>query len=228
MKISSVILLLGIIIAIHSCEPNVVFETAQPRDIEAIDKIPEQFQGTFMCESDSTYIKISDFVAFQERRFIFITTIQQVRETENCSIADGGLYLPGRKDCIPFDYLSEDSIRAEIWEYDTLFSFHPDEVAKFYKGHLFLNQKLKTGAWMTWMLTPENNDALTLKLIDVPDNLKTIEKVSHEVRTIPKEDDKYQYVINPTLVEFDRILEMDFLLECETLFPVNFETEKIF
>lgn len=213
-----------IFLILIACEPNVVFEEALPPEIDAIDQIPEVFQGAFMCDSDSSRIYVDAFLAIHESYYKFYTTVEKVRETENCSIVAGGLYLPGRKSCIPFEYISEDSIMAKIYEQDTLFSFSDIEVAKTYKGRLFLNRQNERGHWITWMLSPESDGSMLLELIDVPDKKKSIDEISQVIHTRKTKKDKIQYIIKPSLVEFDKILKKGYTTECELLHPINMES----
>ena len=219
--------LVGIVLWILSCEPGVVFEEAMPPDVESIHHIPVQFTGAYLCESDSSRIFIYDQLAIKESAYEFTTTLDKISETEDCRILDGGLYLPGRKECVPFTYLTQDSISATLYDIDTLFNFRRYEVAKLYKGHLFLNQLDPQEHWITWMLSPEPDGALLLKLIDVPDKIKSVEAITQDYSTRVTEKEKVQYIINPTLVEFDRILKKEYTVECERLTPIILEHEMV-
>ncbi len=211
------------IIVFASCESAVVFQDAMPPGVEAITEVPELFHGVYVCESDSSRIYIEKYDAVQESFYEFVTSIMRVRETEDCSIVAGGLYLPGRKECIPFEYINEDSISAKVYELDTLFSFQNDEIAKFYNGHLFLNKQNEEQNWITRMLTPQQGGSLILELITVPDNKRKVEEITIDYSTREIKKDNIQYIINPTLVEFERILDKEYTLECDILHPVNLE-----
>ncbi len=206
-----------------SCEINVFFDKAMPPDVDALEEIPEQFQGVYMCESDSSIIYSSPDLIYKESYFRFVTTVDRIIETENCSIVEQGLYLPGRKECIPFEYISEDLITADIYEIDTLFSFDKYRVAKYYKGRLFLNIGSNKEKWITFMITPSTDGSLIWEYIDVPDNIKTIEEITTNYKAIPAKKDKIKYHLNPTLVEFDRILDDKYMQSCDVLTPVNYE-----
>ncbi|NNF21497.1 MAG: hypothetical protein HKN67_06120, partial [Saprospiraceae bacterium] len=184
--------------------------------------IPVLFHGVFMCESDSSRIYIGKYSAVKESYYEFVTSLDKVRESEDCSIAAGGLYLPGRKECVPFEYVNEDSISAKVYELDTIFAFKDKQVAKYYKGHLFLNEQNDNKNWVTWLLSPQEDGRLVLDLIVVPDKKKEVEEITFDYETV-KEKEKVKFIINPTLVEFERILDREYFLECDILTPVNFE-----
>ena len=73
-------------------------------------------------------------------------------ESQHCSILDRGLYLPDLSECIPFEYINDDSIKAQVYYWDTLNLFKDGEAAKYYIGQLFLNTKDIEGHWDTWVI----------------------------------------------------------------------------
>ncbi len=214
--------ILGFIIGLllFSCDHRVKFSEAMPPTVEATGKIPEIFLGTFICESDSSRLYINEYSAIKESHFLFETSIQKVEETENCSLVAGGLYLPGRKECIPFKYISEDSISATIYELDTIFSFRENEVVKYYKGHLFVSFNNEKNEWETWMFTPQSDGTILFEFIAVPDNEKVIKDVTRDYSKRIDANEKVHYTLNPSKKEFDEILNKHYLFECDILIPV--------
>ena len=206
-----------------SCEPNVLFEEAVPPEVSAIDRIPIDFQGGFICESDSSRMYADEFIIYNESYHQFVTTLDRIKETENCSIIAGGLYLPGRKECIPFEYLSEDTITAKVYSIDTLFAFRDHEVLKLYKGRLFMNYKNGLDEWVTFMISPMEDGALKWELIDIPDSVRKVEAITRDYTMRVNADDETKYIIKPTLVEFERIIDKNYVRPCDILFPINFE-----
>jgi len=204
-----------------SCELDVYFEDANPPGVAEISNIPNSFMGSFECESDGTRIHAYSKLVIEEHSREFVTSIQKVKETENCSIIAGGLYLPGRKECIPFEYINDDSIKATIYTIDTLFSFSPDQVAKLYKGRLFLNMKNGLGEWMTFMLSPQEDNSLRWELIDVPNDIEKIKDVSQSYTTRVTDDKKTKYTIKTSLANFEEIISRDFTRECDILIPIS-------
>ncbi len=206
-----------------ACNPGVVFEHANPPSIEASKVIPGQYRGNYICESDSAIVKIDSRRIIQEVLVEFVTTLEKVQETEHCSIVDGGLYLPGRKECIPFEYIGEDTISAILFEQDTLFDLTRDHVAKMYRKQLFLNVPSDSGEWMTWIVRTESDGTLLYSYIDVPDNKELIDELTVNYRESRLKRDKTQYILQPTLMEFEEIIKKDFVLFCDRLIPINAE-----
>lgn len=212
------------IVLLAACEPDVKFAKALPPEVETIAEIPIQFQGTYMCESDSSRVFINRETIILESYYEFITSVSEVQETEDCSIVAGGLYLPGRKECIPFEYLSEDSIKARVYDLDTLIGIDiMSEALKMYKGHLYINKLNEDQNWSSWILSPQEDGGLLFSVVDVPDKKERVEEITFDYETRKKSSDEIEYVLNPSLVEFDRILDKDFITECEVLTPVNLE-----
>lgn len=211
------------IVGFISCRPNVLFQESLPPGVDSIDRIPRMFQGVYICESDSSKMYADEKAVYNESYYQFITTLERIEETENCSIVAGGLFLPGRKECIPFEYIGEDSITAKVYTIDTLFSFRNDEIMKLYKGHLFMNYKNYLGEWITHMITPMEDRSMKWEIIDVPDKLNTIREITHEFTTRIDGSKATVYIIKPTLVEFDRILSRGYTRSCDILMPLNME-----
>lgn len=205
---------------LSSCEPKVLFKEAAPPEIEKINRIPDNFLGVFLCESDSSKMYAEPFIVYNESYHMIITSVEKIRETEDCSILAGGLYLPGRKECIPFEYIGKDSIMAKVYTIDTLFNFRENEVLKLYKGRLFLNYKSGYDEWVTFMITPLEYGALEWEVIDIPDKISKVEAITHDYVVKRDRDDEERYIIKPSLIEFDKILEKEYTRECDILFPV--------
>lgn len=210
-----------LLLVFASCELDVYFADANPPGIEALNVIPQSFIGSFECESDGSRIHTNKRLIVQEFSRIFETSVAKVRETEECTIVAGGLYLPGRKECIPFEYINEDSIRATIYTIDTLFSFSDTEIAKEYKGRLFLNVKNELSEWITFMVSPQSDGSLLWEVIDVPTNIKKLEDVSQSFTTRVNSHDETKYTITTTLANFEDIISNDYKRECDVLYPIE-------
>jgi len=206
-----------------ACEPKVYFKKALPPDAEALTAIPFEFQGIYFSQCDSSIIHSLSNVIYVNSSFQFTTTLEQVQESESCSIQDGGFYLRGSKECAPFEYLSGDSIRVTIEQQDTMFHISDNQVAKLHKGRLFLNQQDKTGKWITSMVTPDEDGNLHWDLIDIPNKLDNVKEITRNFTTYKNQDDEDIFTINPTQIEFEELLTKEYLKECDVYIPFNFE-----
>lgn len=206
-----------------ACKPHVLFEYPQPEDGEKITEFPIEYQGMFYSESDSTIIFVNDKVVYAESPLEFITTIQEVIDSENCTIKDGGVQFPHTTQCVPFEYLSEDTIMGTMILNDTLFDFNETQSAKLYKDKLFLNVGDDNGNWISNMITKEANGDLSWDLISLPDNENKIAKMVSKYRVEMKKDSHEIYIINPTTVELQEILDKGYLKRIEKLIQYNIE-----
>lgn len=214
------IFLVGVFLIVSSCNLNVMFKDAMPPNIDPVESIPKVFQGVYICESDSSLMYIFSDRVCRESYFQFKMCTRQVDEIEGCEISQNEIILPYRTDAIPFEYFDKDSIIATIHSYDTLFYFSDQTVAKVYRGRLFLNVENEADEWVTFMLTPQVGGAIALELINIPDEIETIEEITIDYTERAQRNGNTLYVLNPTLVEFDKILENNYTTECNVLHPV--------
>lgn len=206
-----------------SCNQGVVFEDSNPPNIDKVDQLPQYLLGSYLCQSDSSIVHIYKDYIVQEILVEFKTSLDKIAETENCSLVDGGLYLPGRKECIPFEYINEDTITATLYELDTLFYISRDNIAKVYKGQLFLNIKSHSYKWMTWIVRPDSNGNLIYRYIDIPQDRNVIENYTKDYTVQTIEPDKIQYSLKPTLREFEEIANSEYAVLCDVLQPISLE-----
>lgn len=213
--------ILFISIFIASCEPAVIFDTPMPPDVKEIETIPLALRGTYLCQSDSSLIHVSSRLVYAENFHTLMMPIKSIQETEGCVIIDGGLYLPCIKECIPFEYVNDSIVKFDVYYQDTL--FQPSlGVLKFYKERLFINIEDQRGGWITHMVTPQQYGDLLWEMIDIPDDYSVLKDVSKKLTV--KESPKSKlplYIIKPTQIDFDEILNRDYTLHCETLTPVR-------
>ena len=203
------------------CIPNVLFKEALPPDIQAISEFPIEMIGTYVCESDGNIIEITKEAIIKEEYYTVTMPITEIGQSETCAIVDGSLHIEGRQECIPFTYVSEDTISAQVFDLDTLFSTQTS-VLKMYRGHLFVNTLGSDKAWITFMVSHGKYGDLIWKLILVPDEIEQINEITSDVSIVKSEEDKMEkYIINPSLKEFDYILNKDFTIECEQLTPIR-------
>ncbi len=209
---------------LFSCEQNVVFIEPLPPGINVITKIPDVFQGVFTCESDESIFYVEEKIIYKESFFPFITTVERINETEHCSILDGGMYLRGKEECIPFEYISEDTIQAKIYSQDTLWTVNPNQVMKLYDEQLYLNIKQLDHQWSTFVITPQQDKTLLWELIHIPNNLRSVEKVTSNFEQKKIKDDKQlQYLLDLSMDDFNNIFKNKYFVECDILTPYNNE-----
>lgn len=210
--------LLSILVLI-ACEPKVYFKEAQPIDIEALTSIPAEYRGIYVFASDSTTVRATADVIAIDSYFEYETKLSNAQETEDCKIADGGIYLRGAKKCIPYESIDEDLVRAKIFSVDTIFSFNKYHTAKKYKNKLFMSYGDKEDKWVVNVLSPLGGGSILWELIDIPDKVHVIESISPSYCREMQPDSSFLYIIDPDLQGFQSILDRGFVTSCDTLHP---------
>ena len=66
-----------------------------------------------------------------------------------------------------------------------------------------------------------------LRLLDMKEDISQIKVASDQVKTKELKDDKVQYIINPTLVEFDQIINAPNQTACEEFIRLNFRYNQL-
>ena len=206
---------------IIGCEPGLVYENAVPPGQENLSEIPELYQGSFVCSSDSTHVYVTNKAIIEEYYHQFVTSIDKIDESENCVIVGRGIHFKNPEVCVPFEYISDRLVTGKIYKVDTLFSISDKQVLRSYKGHLFFNYQMPQGNWVATMLTPTDNAGFTFRLLDMNEDITQIKATTTLVDTKELKDDKVQYIINPTLVEFDKIMDAPNRTACEEFIRIN-------
>ena len=197
------------------CEPGLVYENAVPPGLDNLTDIPELYRGSFVCSSDSTHVYVTDKAIIEEYYHQFVTSIDKIDESDNCVIVGRGIHFKDQQVCVPFEYISYRLVTGKIYKVDTLFSISDKQVLRSYKGHLFFNYQMPQGNWVATMLTPTDDAGFHLRLLDMNEDVSKINAVSAQVETRELKDEKIQYIINPTLVEFDQIMDAPNRTACE-------------
>jgi len=216
------------ILLMLSCTPPVVFDQAYPTDQEDLLSIPRQFQGAYICESDSALIMITDSDITLHKSHYFTTKVKYLEQREDCRIQDDKVYINGREECIPIEVVNDSIVRGAYQEIDTLFYMQEGSVARLHNGHLVINQELKRREWAVSLLSPQLGGDLTYKAITNKTKIKNVERVTRTKDITTAEDKNPRYKVRPTMTEFDKLLaDEKIFIECEYLVKVNLDNQII-
>lgn len=207
------------LLSLFSCEPNVYFKEAQPRKIPSLTSLPLDFRGVYRFASDSSLVRADDKVIAVDSYFEYKTRLSTAHESENCKIANGGIYLKGTQECIPYEKIDEDLVRAKIYTVDTLFSFSQYHVAKMYGEKLLLSYGDEKGHWLVNVFTPIEHGAILWEFIDIPDKTHIVEGLAPSYSRKLQSDSSFIYIIDPNEKGFRRIFDKGYLTVCDTLKP---------
>jgi len=219
------IFLAYILIVFCACEPPVVFDQPYPQNRVDLEQIPKQFHGDYLCESDSSLVRIAEQNIIHESYYEFRSNIKDLEEKEDCTIRDNQIFIKGISECVPLKYINDSIVAGQYVMVDTLFKNRYNAFARIYKGHLFLSQKIKTEEWMVHFLTPVEGDLIYRAIVD-RSNISEIKKLTPVENLEKARNDSPRYRIKPTKQEFDKLIENKrIFIECEYLIRINLEIE---
>ena len=69
--------------------------------------------------------------------------------------------------------------------------------------------------------TPNMDGSMLWEIIKVPDQINKIEAITYDYRSRQLDEDNTQYIINPTLVDFEKILDRGYTQTCDVLIPIT-------
>ena len=220
------VFIFSLIILSIGCTPPVVFDKAQPVDGDVVDVLPDSYQGLYVCESDSTLIIITDHIVYAEHEHFFVISTEGLEEREDCSLMENEIYLPGKNQCIPVEYVDENTVKGYVTDIDTLFIMDEFHEAKMYKGHLFLSKQLEDGEWGVSMLSLDDDYNILFRSITEDSDLKSIREITPMEDITRPSDRNRRFKIRPDQKAFDLlILNEDIFIDCDYLSRVNLEVE---
>ncbi len=220
--------LILLVLLIASCTPPVVFDQPQPIDGQDVTVIPVEYQGLYVCESDSTLIIISDHIVYAQHEHFFVISIEGLEEREDCSLIENEIYLTGKDMCIPIKYIDENTVKGYITDIDTLFIMNDLHAAKTYKGHLFLSNKMDNAGWAVSMLSLDDGGNILYRGITEDSDMRGINRITPMVDITKPTDRNRRFKISPDQAAFDQLMkDNDIFIDCEYLMKVNLEIDHI-
>ncbi len=215
---NNILALLGFILLVSACTPPVVFDKAYPLGEEDLVEIPPSYTGVFICESDSALLVIDRQDITLRKENYFMLPLKDVEEREDCRIAGEQMYVSGRSECIPLEFINDSIVKGTVVEHDTLFVMGEGSVARMYNGHVVLSQELKKDQWAVSLLSLEENSDITYRAITDKTKIKNIGKITAMENITIESDKKDRYKIKPSMKQFDELLEDETVfVECEYL-----------
>ena len=213
-----IILLLFSILASSACTPPVVFDKAYPLGEENLMELPALYRGAFICESDSALLIIDRNDITLRKENYFLLPIKVVEEREDCRISGEQMYVSGRSECIPLQFINDSIVKGTVVEHDTLFVMTEGSVARMYNGHVVLSQELKPNQWAVSILSLEDNLDIKYRGITDKTKIQNVGKITTMENITTENDKNNRYKVNPTMKQFDELLnDKKIFIECEYL-----------
>jgi len=225
----NIILIFFSIVLVYSCTPPVVFDTAYPTDSTDLVEIPSEYQGAFICESDSSLIIIKEHDIVIRKEQYFRLSLKHVEEKEGCMISGDNMYVDNRKECIPIVFENDSIVRGTVIEHDTLFNMQPGSVARIYKGHVVISQEVEKNLWAVNLLELQENGDVIFKAITDKTKIGNVQQVTSTKELPTTKRNRPKYKVKPTMGEFDEMMKDDkIFITCDYLTRVNLEQNYIF
>ena len=213
-----VMLLIGMILTISACTPPVVFDKAYPLGEENLTELPANYRGSFICESDKALLVIDRNDITLRKENYFLLPLKDVEEREDCRISGEQMFVTGRSECIPLEFINDSIVKGIVVEHDTLFVMAEGSVARMYNGHVVLSQELKDNQWAVSLLSLEANSDIKYRAITDETKIKNVGKITSMENITVEGDKKDRYKIKPTMKQFDELLNDEkVFIECEYL-----------
>ena len=222
-----IVSLIGFILLIVACTPPVVFDQAYPIGEDNLKEIPASYTGSFICESDSSLLLIKKHEIVIKKENFFNLPLKYVEERDDCKIDGQEMYVSGREECIPLEFINDSTVRGTVIEHDTLFSIGNAAVVRMYQGHVVLSQEINDDQWAVSFLSIEKNTDVKYRAITDKTKIVNVGKVTKMENITTKEDKNNRYKIKPTMKQFDELFHDEkVFIECEYLTRVFVVPEK--
>lgn len=199
-----------------ACEPPVVFKEAQPKGIKTQNTFNEKYQGTYFCDSDSSWVKVEPTLIYKEKTFLYVSTRSEIELNEYIDLNGNTAYIEHFDAYVNLTEMGDDLLGAEVILRDTFFQIGKKGllkgVLKSYKGNEIMNTQFDNGHWQVEILTLDKNRNLSYARTKVPEDLKALEDIT-DVNTLILPEGENQYELAPTRAEFKKILKTNLVFE---------------
>lgn len=203
-----------------SCEPAVVFSEPQPKGVDALTSIPEQFQGTFWCEMDSVSLVVNKSSIYKSKLVDVELNLSDINDSKEIRFENGQLIFDSSKQSFPATE-KKGIVLSTLNLKDTLYVTQKSEhVLKLFKGHLVLNNQIRDKHWEVKLLTLRPTGSIAISQVDYPENLTDLQTIT-TVKTLDSRA-REQILISPTKAEFDQILDKNLIFTgaCQEFRPI--------
>lgn len=227
MKKIKIWIFLIVIIGLYSCEPPIIFKSPQPQGVKAIDAFAPAFQGTYFCESDSSVVVIGEQVIYKTDWFDIAIPQRRIEQDTNIVRSGEFLYIRDIGKCAIYR-IQNDMVFASVQLADTLFYMDGIEsVLKDYNGHQVMSLLLKEGKYEVFILSLDEEMNLQLSMATLSGDLEELKKIT-PIKDVSSEEVE-QYEINPTLIEFEEILQKEIVFEaCEYFRRIDIPNRELY
>ena len=218
MKFSSNLFFTAILLVITglflwtACEPPVVFTEAQPKGVKTQTAFSKKYQGTYFCDSDSSWVQVESTVIYKEKTFIFVTTRPEIENNEFLELEGNTAYIEYFDKYVELEEIGDELLSGKVTLRDTFFEIGEKGILKSFKGNEIMNTQFDDGHWQVEILTLDKDGNLSYARTKEPEDLNALEKITTVNILISPEGDT-QYEIAPTKAAFKEIMKTKLVFE---------------
>jgi hypothetical protein len=205
MKTRKFTTLILLVIILSSCGPEIRFEEPQPTGSRNLKKIPKEYWGLYINQTDSSLLKINANMITQIwDQFTTLSEDQMINEFDTIFLQDTLIQFTEN---LFLDFkIKGDSTIVHSYGSDTIYIISPNQLLRRQKGYLFLNYITGDSTWMVKLLSLQHGyidiqDLVTLSEIDSLKEIMEIETFTGADSTIID-----QYRLHPTRRDIKEIL----------------------
>ena len=196
----------------NSCEPPVVFKEAQPQGVKSQSSFDEQYQGTYFCESDSSWVKVEPTTIYKEKTFFFVSSRSEMEENEYIELNGNVAYIEYFDKYVTLEKFDGDLMSGKVTLRDTFFEIGEKGILKNYKGNEIMNTQFEDGHWQVEILKLDRYGNLSFLRSKEPEDIEALEEIT-PINTLVHPDGGTQYEITPSKAEFKQILKNELVFE---------------
>jgi len=188
---------IAVSITIYSCQPAATFDAPQPEGVNSISSFPSSLHGTYITADSLSKLTINDTMitynyGYQEK-------LLKINLDSSFLIVGDTLLDKNNGEKTRIDIAGYTIVR-HIYGVDTVFHFSATQVAKKYKGSIFLNSEIEKGKWEVRQLSLGKN-ILTMSEIATAEDIQ-------KLRTIVDADTTIHH-FSPTKKQFKHFMKHD-------------------
>ena len=207
LKCNGWFVLLFAVVLLSSCEEErVTFNQAQPEGVDPDAVLKESFQGTFFCETDSSWLHIHEKkVWISEGSTEGMNGDETVRATIHAE--DSAVKVNVK---VSTDSDSE-SVHIEANVDQTLLEMEKGDEARYFKGYYFLNQKKEEGEGYKVRILRKTREGILLCRIQSDSVLHLLENEEFVAKVKKGGDDnsdEEKWNLSPSRKELKKLINM--------------------
>lgn len=194
------ILIFILLTSFLACEPPVTFSEPQPINKNNLAEFPNRIQGLYLSTKDSSTLSIEKNLI--QRIYDYQYKIHP-NQLDSTSRIDGDKIINLKDNQqIPIKRVG-DSLLANIYYNDTLFTLTKDNVLRKYKGYYFLNKRFEKKGWEVKKIGFSKGQ-MTISSISTKFDIENLKEITENI-----EDTIAPYNITTTKRQFKKFVKND-------------------